>query len=178
MGGKELIKNGKKFVKEYPNELLKEAEKIVRRKIFKNILRFFLISLFLSFQILQSFYKDLPDPEMLKSYVPKQTSFIYGVNGDDTKKELLDGFYEENRKMISYNDIPENLKKAILAAEDKNFLSQPFYYWGFDGGAICRAIVENLSVREKKVGASTLYQQVVGMYWGSFDPRFDRKKVS
>ncbi|MEM3421836.1 MAG: transglycosylase domain-containing protein, partial [Candidatus Hadarchaeum sp.] len=52
---------------------------------------------------------------------------------------------------------PNDLKKCILAAEDKRF----FYHPGFDPIAILRALYSNLSAGRVKSGASTITQQVI-----------------
>src|SRR3989338_9109139 len=53
-------------------------------------------------------------------------------------------------------EIPELLKKAVVAVEDKRF----YWHWGIDYRAVGRALKANLSGRRGLQGASTITQQL------------------
>lgn len=59
-----------------------------------------------------------------------------------------------HHKWVSYNDISDNLKRAVIASEDQRF----FKHNGFDKVEIEKAIKEN-KTRKKARGASTITQQ-------------------
>lgn len=95
--------------------------------------------------------KDLPDPTA-KPKGRDQTSVIYDRNG----KVLAKLFAEQNRTDIALEDIPEDLKNAVIATEDKRF----YEHVGVDPIGILRALVIDLTT-EATQGGSTITQQYV-----------------
>lgn len=67
------------------------------------------------------------------------TSFIY-VNGEgddpDNPVELQSLYSGENRVWVDFKDIPENMKKAIVAIEDKRFYDHNGVDWIRTFGAV------------------------------------------
>ncbi len=63
---------------------------------------------------------------------------------------------------VRYQDIPQNLRDAVLAAEDKRF----FFHPGVDVKAAARALWETLQKRRITSGASTITQQLVRLIQG------------
>src|SRR6188508_2493997 len=61
-------------------------------------------------------YPNLPSLEVLTDYQPKIPMRVYTAEG-----ALIGEFGEERRSLISIKDVPEQLKHAILAAEDERF---------------------------------------------------------
>src|SRR3712207_2623863 len=96
---------------------------------------------------------DLPDPAMLATHRPFETTRIFARDGQTLLYELFDS---GQRTVISLADIPWSLKAATVAAEDADFLTNP----GVDLRGIVRAIYLN---REGQVvsGGSTITQQLV-----------------
>lgn len=76
---------------------------------------------------------------------------IYDING-----ELISEIFLEKRDLITYEDLPDNLIKAIVAVEDTKF----FKHFGIDLYGMVRAVVVNTLSMKKAQGASTLTQQV------------------
>src|SRR5690606_39124071 len=66
----------------------------------------------------------------------------------------------EKRRIIRFEDIPENMVNATLSAEDKNFFSHA----GFDPVGIGRAAYRYIS-GERLEGASTITMQVARILW-------------
>lgn len=62
---------------------------------------------------------------------------------------------ELKRQWRPWNELPDHLKMAVIAAEDQKFAE----HWGFDMGAIQAALAHNQSGGSLR-GASTLSQQV------------------
>ena len=88
--------------------------------------------------------------------------------------EMLSGRSETKRAknhVLKFEDIPENLRNAILAAEDQRF----FDHHGIDPRGIGRALIANLSGREIKQGGSTITQQLVKNTFLTPERSFTRK---
>ena len=127
---------------------------------FFSLLFFFLpIAVFL-------FLQELPSPEALTTRQIPQTTKIYDKHG-----VLLTQIYgPQDRTIVTLGDIPDHLKKATIAIEDKNF----YTHNGFDLQAIARALRENISGRSFQ-GASTITQQLVRSSFLTNDPNILRK---
>jgi penicillin-binding protein 1B len=88
--------------------------------------------------------------------------------------ELLTGRTETKRgknHVLKYEDIPENLRNAILTAEDRRF----FEHTGIDPQGILRAIVTNYKKGAIRQGGSTITQQLVKNTFLSPERSFSRK---
>ena len=105
------------------------------------------------FFVLHQFSQNLPDFQVLKNYEPAILSRVYAGDG-----RLLATFAAEQRIFIPIKDIPQRVKDAFLAAEDKDFYTHP----GIDIFGIGRALLSNIqSIGVKRpMGASTITQQV------------------
>ncbi len=98
----------------------------------------------------------VPVPDKLPVARPpggSQISRVYDVNGQEIGQFTE---FEQNRPVMP-GDIPDILKKAVVAAEDKNFYS----HGGVDFTATLRALVADLRGREVVQGGSTITQQYV-----------------
>ena len=111
--------------------------------------------------------QDLPSHEQLASYAPPSISRIYSGEG-----RLIDEFALERRLFTPIDDIPEQVKNAFIAAEDRNF----YIHTGFDARAIAVAGYEAIASRGENVrGASTITQQVMKNFLLSGDRTGERK---
>ncbi|TMC69119.1 MAG: hypothetical protein E6J13_12665 [Chloroflexi bacterium] len=100
------------------------------------------------------FTEDLPSAQDLAKDPLPQSTKVY----DRTGTELLYQFSEENRELISYDEIPQILVDATVAAEDKSFWTNP----GVDVLGIVRAVFADVTSRNTgQGGASTITQQLV-----------------
>ena len=75
---------------------------------------------------------------------------------DRNSKPIYDIYTNQNRIPVSFSDIPEHLKQATIAIEDKDF----YQHQGFDPKGIVRAIFNIITLRGLQ-GGSTLTQQLV-----------------
>jgi penicillin-binding protein 1C len=66
---------------------------------------------------------------------------------------------ERWRLPVSYDELPEELRRAVVASEDQRFFHHP----GVDPLAVLRATVHNLRARRVVSGASTLTMQIARM---------------
>lgn len=81
--------------------------------------------------------------------------YISVYDGDDEKLSEL-SLYGAN-KSVHAGELPDHVKNAFIAAEDKNF----YRHHGLDYKGIARAIVKNIQARSFRQGASTISQQLV-----------------
>jgi penicillin-binding protein 1B len=77
----------------------------------------------------------------------------------------------EKQRVVRYEDIPEDLKNAVLSAEDKRFLSHS----GFDPIGIARAAWVDIRRGRNEQGASTLTMQVAKNMFLTLDRTWRRK---
>ena len=99
------------------------------------------------------YYSATPAASQLVERKIAQTSTIYDRTG---KQELYEIHGEENRKIILHSDIPDALRVATIATEDKNF----FHHVGIDPLAILRAFMVNMRSDGIRQGGSTITQQL------------------
>ena len=109
---------------------------------------------------------DLPRFDQLKDWQPKEGTKVFSSDG-----ELVAEFFEERRTAIPPSEIPESLKRAILAAEDSHF----YQHEGLDYLGIARTFFKNLSSGRIRGGASTITQQVVKTFLLSPEKTYTRK---
>ena len=78
---------------------------------------------------------------------------------------------EFRRIPVRYEDIPEVLVQAVLAAEDDRFFEHP----GFDYQGVARAGINFLLTGERRQGGSTITQQLARAYFLTPERTFVRK---
>ncbi|MDI6757448.1 MAG: PBP1A family penicillin-binding protein, partial [Endomicrobiia bacterium] len=115
-----------------------------------------------------SLLRELPSVEALQTYSPALATKIYDRNG-----VLIYELFTEKRRMTTLAEIPENVKKAILAIEDTNF----YHHYGFSPRGIIRAAVNNTLYKGKRglQGGSTLTQQLSKTIFLSRERTLSRK---
>lgn len=100
-------------------------------------------------------------------YEPALTTQIYSKQGT-----LLAEVYDENRRYIPYSEIPDNVKDALIAVEDRRF----YEHHGVDPKGLGRALVTNFtSGNATGQGASTLTQQISKLLFLSSEKTYERK---
>lgn len=113
-----------------------------------------------------AFLSELPNPNMLRFGQYPQATKIY----DRNNKLLFQIYATENRTAIPLSSIPQSLRDATIAIEDKNFYSNS----GFDLSAIIRAAVTNVSGNSFQ-GGSTITQQLIKSTLLTPQPTLQRK---
>ncbi|MEW6662002.1 MAG: PBP1A family penicillin-binding protein [Bacillota bacterium] len=101
--------------------------------------------------VMASVLRNLPSFDF-ENVVPLMTTFIYDQDGN-VIDELHGG---ENRIPVRFDVIPDHLKEAFLATEDRDF----YNHFGFDIRGIARAAIVNISAGSVRQGASTITQQL------------------
>src|SRR6266566_4658991 len=102
--------------------------------------------------VVRSLSADLPDPASLLTIRYPQPTIIY----DRTGKIELGRFAQEERRVVTYDEVPRLILDATTTAEDRTFWDND----GYDPAAIVAAIAHNASGANER-GASTITQQLV-----------------
>jgi penicillin-binding protein 1A len=111
-------------------------------------------------------YPNLPSIEALTEYQPKIPLRVYTSDG-----VLIGEFGEERRSLVRIDEVPELMKRAILAAEDERF----YQHAGVDYQGVLRAAYSNLLTGGKIQGASTITMQVARNFFLSREKTLTRK---
>lgn len=85
-------------------------------------------------------------------YTQKQKTQV--ISADN---QVIGQLYSQNRTYVSLNQVPDNMKKALIATEDSRF----YDHHGVDYFGIFRSLVRNIVSRDAtSQGASTITQQL------------------
>ncbi|RAU17349.1 peptidase [Nitrincola tibetensis] len=101
--------------------------------------------------IWKHFSQNLPDVQELKEVKFQTPLRIFSADG-----KLIAEYGEQRRTPIDYDQIPEHLIQAILAAEDSRF----FDHFGVDIKGLARAGYQLISGSDVQTGGSTITMQV------------------
>jgi len=94
---------------------------------------------------------DLPQIRTLETFKPAAITRIYSAD-----KELLAELFTQKRVPVPLHMIPDYLKQAVIATEDRQF----YEHAGVDLRGILRAIIRDIRAGEFVEGASTITQQL------------------
>ncbi|MFA6171377.1 MAG: transglycosylase domain-containing protein [Patescibacteria group bacterium] len=126
---------------------------LLSRRMFKAYFYLFAgtaLFILISIAVLSS---GLPDPKRLMTREVAQSTKIYDRTGQTVLYEV---YGDEKRTLVNLNDIPDYVKNATIAVEDKDF----YKHGGFSLWAIFRTAVTDV-LFGKKAGGSTLTQQFI-----------------
>jgi len=112
------------------------------------------------------FSSNLPELTRLSAYQPPLVSRVYNTDG-----ELLAEYADEHRILTPFEDIPEQLRHAFLAAEDQQFYEHP----GINPARIVSAALANLRAGRAVQGGSTITQQVAKNFLLTSEKSLSRK---
>ena len=118
--------------------------------------------------IIMGYEYNLPPIQSIEDYRPDVITTIYADNG-----RSIGEFAIERRIIVSYDEIPQNLRNAIIAVEDSRF----YDHSGVNYYAIARAVVKDLMRQSYPIGkgASTITMQLSRMLLESYEKTWDRK---
>ncbi len=108
----------------------------------------------------------LPDIETLKNVQLQVPLRVYAKSG-----ELIAEFGEMKRTPLKYEEFPQHLINAVLAAEDDRFFEHP----GVDYQGILRAVIHLVRTGKKGQGGSTITMQVARNFFLSREKTYLRK---
>src|SRR5882757_2956304 len=111
---------------------------------------------------------NLPDHNRLKGLKLPGASIVL-----DGKGERFAEVFEENQRRlwVPLADIPDHVRNAFIAAEDKRF----YQHQGIDERGLIRAFVGNLAQSGRPQGGSTITQQIVKNLLVGEDLTYERK---
>jgi penicillin-binding protein 1A len=110
--------------------------------------------------------REIPTFDSVADYKPSATTLVTTADGT-----VVGQFFRERRTVVRMDQIPPILVKAVVSAEDKDFYSHP----GFNFTALVRAAVVDAVSGRKRLGASTITQQVVKNFFLSSEKNWKRK---
>lgn len=111
-------------------------------------------------------YPTLPSLASLTDYRPKIPLRVFSAEG-----LLIGEFGEERRELLKIDEVPDLMKKAILAAEDDRF----YEHGGVDYVGVIRAAATNIVSGSKRQGSSTITMQVARNFFLSSEKAWVRK---
>ncbi len=124
------------------------------------------IAIIFTFTIYLPFLRNLPSPNHLITRQRPLTTKILARDGTI----LFKIYKDQNRTLVPLENIPQSLKLATIAIEDKNF----YHHGGFSYRGIFRALRRNI-FDQKLQGGSTITQQLVKNALLSPEKTFTRK---
>lgn len=111
----------------------------------------------------------LPDYHQLENYEPPVTTRLFAGDG-----QVMMEYAAEKRLFVPIEKIPDRVKLAFIAAEDKHF----YQHAGLDYLGIIRAVLGNvkkMGTGKRPAGASTITQQVAKNFLLSSELSYTRK---
>ena len=111
-------------------------------------------------------WPSLPELHAVTNYRPSVPLRIYTAD-----KVLIGEYGVEHRNVLRFDEFPEVMRHAILAAEDSNF----YQHTGVDFMGVARATLKNTMRMSASEGASTITMQVARNFYLSSEKTFLRK---
>lgn len=138
---------------------------VYHRRLFKRLLKYFamlisavlLMALLFFLSVYAGIFGALPDKAELAEIRNEEASLVYSADN-----QLIGKFFAENRTNISLDEIPEHLKYALIATEDKRF----FTHRGYDLKSYFRVFFKSILFGNNKGGGSTITQQLIKNLYG------------
>src|SRR5690242_1785612 len=110
--------------------------------------------------------RSLPSVTALESFQPLQGTKVY-----DDNDELLTELHVERRIFVPLAHIPQTLRDAVIATEDRRFYS----HFGVDPIGVGRAVAQNYRRGRIVEGGSTITQQLTKVLFLTPDKSLERK---
>ena len=119
------------------------------------------------FGIILKYRREIPNIQnLIEDYTPAAPSIIYDRNNKE-----IDTLFTESRDLATIDEIPESLKNAFMAIEDKKFYSHN----GIHFKGIIRAVVNNLRKGKASQGGSSITQQLAKNAFLTSERKLSRK---
>ncbi len=109
---------------------------------------------------------NLPSVEMLRDVQLQVPLKVYAEDG-----KLIAEYGEKRRTPLTFEQIPQQLRDAVIATEDRRFYKHP----GVDIRGLMRAAVNLISKGTKEQGGSTITMQVARNFFLSRTKTYTRK---
>ncbi len=150
------------LITQYSKRLETSKKKILIIRLLKylaGLLLLAILSVVLLFSLVYfDFFGRLPDKQQLSSIINEEASLIYSEDG-----VMMGKIFAENRTSITFDQIPDHLKKALIATEDKRY----YTHNGYDGKSYMRVLFKSILGGDKSGGGgSTITQQLIKNLYG------------
>ena len=135
----------------------------------KNVRSFFVFSIACVLAAVVAFelyLSSLSPIRNLEDFKPNIVTQFYSYDG-----EVIKTFTAYSSKKVNIDEVPDQLKKALIATEDKNF----YRHHGYDLTGLARSTIQNVIAGRVVQGASTITQQLSRILFLSNEKTFDRK---
>ena len=139
---------------------------VKKRNIFLYFLMMMLSAFLAAVAAFNLYLASLPPISNFDDIKPNPVTSIYSLDG-----EVIKTFTVFRFEKVSIDDIPADLKNAVISTEDKNF----YKHRGFDTLGLVRSVFANIKAGSLKQGASTITQQLARILFLSNERTFDRK---
>ncbi len=116
--------------------------------------------------VLFAFAGDLPEISALDDYTPATITKVLGRDGS-----VVGEFATERRQVVTYDQIPANLRNALVSAEDADF----FRHGGIDVWRIFATAAKRAVGLQRSGGASTITQQLTRKLFLTDEQTLERK---
>ena len=156
-------KSAKEIAKRNINKSKIENGFITNLKFFFILMAAFMLAGFASLQL---YLSSQPPIDNLEQFKPNIVTKFYSEDG-----EIIKTFTAYTFSKIELKDVPEQLKEAIIATEDKNF----YRHGGYDIFGLARSSIQNILAGRVVQGASTITQQLARILFLSNEKTFTRK---
>jgi penicillin-binding protein 2 len=126
------------------------------------------VAAYVIYQQAQVYYQRAEKIDLNKLNDLNVTSTFLDVNGEELGRTFVEA---EDRILLKPDQIPDLMRKAVMAAEDRRYYEHgAIDYWG-----ILRALRENFGKKGRVQGGSTIEQQLAKHLIGDFSRTLDRK---
>ena len=115
---------------------------------------------------MQLYLSSQPPIKNLEQFKPNIVTKFYSHDG-----EVIKTFTAYTFSKVELKDVPEELKEAIIATEDKNF----YRHGGYDIFGLARSTIQNVLAGHVVQDASTITQQLARILFLSNEKTFTRK---
>ena len=145
----------------------KKQQRRLKKTLQYSLVVLFLAVLFIGVLFLMVYkgaFGSLPDKEELSAIKNQEASLVFSSDN-----KLIGKYFAKNRTNINWEEIPDHLKNALIATEDRRF----FTHKGYDTKSYFRVFLKSILLRDKSGGGgSTLTQQLVKNLYGRDDLGF------
>lgn len=129
-----------------------------RFSLLKKLIFYSVVLVIIGFVLLAGLFvyyaRQVPDPSVIMARKLSESTKIYDRTGTSL---LYDVHGEEKRTIIPWDQMPDVIRKATLAAEDSEF----YNHQGIDILGILRAAFKDVTTLSASQGGSTITQQLV-----------------
>lgn len=106
-------------------------------------------------------FGEIPSEKKLKKIKSQTASLVFSADNS-----IIGKFFKENRTVVPYDSLPEQLINALIATEDARF----YDHKGVDAKSLLRVLIKTIILSdERSGGGSTLSQQLSKNLYGRKD---------